>query len=186
MGCSNSTSNQSNDIEILEIIKNHPGIIFNEKISIINNNNRNIISWLPDTSNIDINISTNAIKGVIIIAHGLNEHSLRHSEVAIILVKLGYLVYSIDHYSHGKSDGKKGIILDYNVLVEDFVTFGKSIKSKHPDLPMFIFSHSLGTLIATLSINKIEDIQGIVFSAPPFNSGYYYPINNIVDIYKYI
>jgi len=60
---------------------------------------------------------------------------------------IGYAVYSIDHYAHGKSDGVKGIITDYHILYKDFIVFGEYVQSKHisssssSSLPVYIFRY---------------------------------------------
>ena len=41
------------------------------------------------------------LKGVIILSHGVNEHALCYYTLAITLVEAGYVVYGIDHESHG-------------------------------------------------------------------------------------
>ena len=57
----------------------------------------------------------------------------------------GYAVYAIDHYAHGNSEGVKGIIPDYHMLYNDFISFGEYAQSKHVDtsssspLPVYIF-----------------------------------------------
>jgi alpha-beta hydrolase superfamily lysophospholipase len=53
-----------------------------------NESKRNIVSWLPLTSTVK---EGSSVKAIILIAHGLNEHSLRHSEMAHNYAKLGIL-----------------------------------------------------------------------------------------------
>ena len=44
-----------------------------------------------------------AIRGVVVIFHGLHSHSGRWARVAQLLVDAGFAVYANDHYSHGRS-----------------------------------------------------------------------------------
>jgi alpha-beta hydrolase superfamily lysophospholipase len=46
-------------------------------------------------------------KAVLLIVHGLAEHSGRYMNVVNHFVPLGYAVYGIDHLGHGKSDGMR-------------------------------------------------------------------------------
>lgn len=80
-------------------------------------------------------------------------------------------MYGIDHYAHGKSDGVRGLITDFNILHLDFVEFAKLIQSKHANVPTYVFSHSLGTLVAILSVDDIPGVKGLLLSAPPIHSG---------------
>ena len=80
-------------------------------------------------------------------------------------------MYGIDHYAHGQSDGVRGLITDFNILHLDFVEFAKLIQSKHANVPTYVFSHSLGTLVAILSVDDIPGVKGLLLSAPPIHSG---------------
>lgn len=158
MGCSGSKQ-----VDYVEITGRcvSPGVIFNEEILVINSGNRNVVSWLPETS----------IKATIIISHGLNEHALRYYGIGIELAKCGFAVYAIDHASHGKSDGKRGIIADQEIMCEDFIAFGKFVKEQNSALPMFMLAHSMGTLVGIMSINGIKNIKAVVLSGPAIFSG---------------
>ena len=46
-------------------------------------------------------------KAVLLIAHGLAEHSGRYMNLVNHFVPNGYAVYAIDHFGHGKSEGKR-------------------------------------------------------------------------------
>ena len=53
--------------------------------------------WLPDGDP----------RAVILVAHGLAEHSGRYMNVVNHFVSLGYAVYSLDHLGHGRSEGRR-------------------------------------------------------------------------------
>jgi alpha-beta hydrolase superfamily lysophospholipase len=120
-----------------------------------------VVSWLPPGDPI----------GVVIISHGLHEHALRYYKVAHALTAKGVAVYACDHYAHGKSDGTRGLILDHNILVNDFVEFGEWIHNKHPTLPISLLSHSMGTLVAMLALRSLPFLSSVIFSATPLISG---------------
>jgi acylglycerol lipase len=146
----------------------YPGERFDENIyhtcrgsEIVGSHDIRIVSWLPPEEPV----------GVVIISHGLHEHALRYYQVAHALTSKGIAVYACDHYAHGKSAGTRGLIPDYNVLVNDFIEFGELIHGKHPNLPMSLLSHSMGTLIALLSLKSLPFISSVIFSATPLFSG---------------
>jgi len=91
-------------------------------------------------------------KGVIQIVHGLNEHGLRYVEFAEFLNQSGYVVVVFDHLSQGYSRkaeetfvnfGKKGHLK----LVDGLNSIRKYIQKEYPDLPVYAFGHSMGTMI---------------------------------------
>jgi alpha-beta hydrolase superfamily lysophospholipase len=93
-------------------------------------------------------------KGVLLINHGLVEHSGRYAHFAQLMSAAGYHVYAHDHRGHGhttatdapigqfaKSDGAERVVEDAKAL-RDFAA------SRHPGLPIVLFGHSMGGLIA--------------------------------------
>ena len=56
-------------------------------------------------------------------------------------------MFSIDHASHGKSDGRRGVIEDDAALPRDFVTFVNEKRAEYAALPAFVLAHSMGGLI---------------------------------------
>ena len=108
-------------------------------------------------------------KGTIFICHGLAEYILRYENLAILLNKLNYNVYSMNYQGHGLSQGNRGYIKDFNDLIVDYLQYIKHINPS-TTIPLFLFGHSLGGLI---SINLAKHIQndyhnfkGIILSSP--------------------
>ena len=131
------------------------------------------------------------MKGIVLISHGLHEHILKYHRVADELTRRGYAVYGGDHMGHGLSYGKKGLITDYKVLINDQVEQAKFVKLRHQsDLPFFILAHSMGTVVTMNSSTQLNamgfDIRGILFSgcavvagpaaASPFGYEFLYPL----------
>lgn len=92
--------------------------------------------------------------GIIQINHGLAEHSGRYAEFASCLAKAGYHVYAHDHRGHGlthASDAPQGSFARYNgdgIALDDIACINRHIRHKHPNLPIIIFGHSMGALLA--------------------------------------
>lgn len=144
-------------------LKDSPSVQFAEEKVPIRGFNRNIASFLPR--------SKEDIKAIVLLSHGLHEHSLRYGPFAYDLAEKNYAVYSIDHYAHGLSDGKKGLIDNYKILVQDFVEFANYVQSKHPEKPTFIFAHSCGTLVVILAVPDIKNVQAVILSGVPLFVG---------------
>ncbi len=117
-------------------------------------------SWTPE-----------AAKGVIVIIHGLAEHSGRYQETAEALSAEGWAVYSGDLRAHGLSSNppKAGRVHvdrfeDYFHDVEAFINHARG---KHRGLPLFILGHSMGGLISIrYTLEYPEGIAGVVISSP--------------------
>jgi alpha-beta hydrolase superfamily lysophospholipase len=82
-------------------------------------------------------------------------------------VPLGYAVYSLDHFGHGRSDGQRVYVESFNDYIEPLNTFFTMIRRWQPDKPIFILGHSLGGLIETYYLlDHQKEFTGAVVSAP--------------------
>ena len=95
-------------------------------------------SWVPD----------NAARGVILLVHGLGEHSSRYEHVARHCTDRGFAVHALDHYGHGKSDGQPGYVERFSVYLDGVAALLTKVQSASPGLPLFLVGHSMGGLIA--------------------------------------
>ena len=69
-------------------------------------------SWLPEGE----------VKAILLVVHGLAEHSGRYMNLVNRFVPIGYAVYGIDHIGHGRSEGKR-------LYVECFVDYTEPLKT---------------------------------------------------------
>ncbi len=110
-------------------------------------------------------------RGVIVIIHGLAEHSERYRESAEFLSANGWAVYACDLRAHGLSPNppKAG-----RVHVNRFEDYFKDVdaltglaREKHGDLPMYLLGHSMGGLISIrYSLEKPAGLAGAIISSP--------------------
>ena len=119
MGCTASSPETRTDEEIVGLCSKTPGVKFSETMIEVNGAKRNTCSWVPSEEQ----GTTKPIKAVVFICHGLLEHSLCYYKIGIPLALAGYAVFGIDHASHGKSDGRRGVIEDSTALPKDFIKF---------------------------------------------------------------
>ena len=116
------------------------------------------VAWLPDT----------APRAVIMIAHGIGEHSGRYRHVAAYLVEQGYAVHALDHRGHGKSGGERVYFESFDVAVNDLKQVIDTVKAQHTGLPMILMGHSMGSLITLLFALKYQsDLAGVISSGTP-------------------
>jgi acylglycerol lipase len=96
-------------------------------------------AWLPDT-----------VRGVVIVCHGLGEHSGRYAHVAAALGEKDLAAFALDHRGHGRSGGKRGHINAFAEYTGDLDAFRRQVDARFGDLPRFLLGHSMGGLIAAL------------------------------------
>ncbi len=106
-------------------------------------------------------------KGILLIIHGVGEHSGRYGNIIDELKKSDISIYSFDLRGHGQSGGKKGHIMSISDYTEDIGIFIKLIRGEHEKLPLILLGHSMGGLIALkYALEHQENIKGLVLSSP--------------------
>ena len=115
-------------------------------------------SWLPEQ----------IARAVIVILHGGNgDHSDRYKNVVDYFVARNYAIYTFDQRGNGQSPGIRGHINHWDEFREDLARFLELVHREQPNLPIFLFSHSLGgVIVLDFSIRKPPGIKGIICSAP--------------------
>ncbi|MBT2414346.1 lysophospholipase [Streptomyces sp. ISL-12] len=104
---------------------------------------------------------------VALLAHGYGEHLGRYEEVAGVLSAHGAAVYGPDHLGHGKSDGERVLIEDFEDVVTDVRAVAELARTAHPGLPAVLVGHSMGGLIAARYAQRHpEDLTALVLSGP--------------------
>lgn len=132
------------------------------------------------------------IKGSVVIVHGMAEYSLRYKELAQYLTDHGYEVLATDHLGHGMEvSEEKNPEFDYghwpkngfDRSIERADLVAKYAKSVHPDKPVFLFGHSLGSFLATgIYERHPEDFSGVIICGSAYNNILYRSSTLISDI----
>jgi acylglycerol lipase len=114
-------------------------------------------AWLPDGNT----------KAVLLVVHGLGEHSGRYMNVVNHFVPLGYAVYGFDHIGHGKSEGLREFVERFTDYTDTLRIYHDMVKGWQAGKPVFLLGHSMGGLIATDYLPDHQaDFKGAVISAP--------------------
>lgn len=115
----------------------------------------------------------NDAKAVICLVHGFGEHSSRYEHVARFFTDHGYAVISYDHRGHGRSDGKRGHFPSYDEFMNDVGNLLQQAKVNFPNLPLFLYGHSMGgNVVANYAIKKNPNVKGVILSSPFFQPGF--------------
>ncbi len=92
--------------------------------------------------------------GIVQLTHGMAEHIARYDGFARFLAANGFVVCGNDHLGHGKSITERaeiGYMGEENGdkrLVDDMHILTKIMKKRNPELPYFLFGHSMGSFCA--------------------------------------
>ena len=109
-------------------------------------------------------------KAIVQITHGATEHAARYSRVADRLVAAGYTVYAQDHRAHGRTaaeHGRFGVARPggWDAIIDDTHLLTAHIISEHPGVPIVLFGHSMGSLIAQAYLQRWgHDLAALVLS----------------------
>lgn len=92
-------------------------------------------------------------RAVVVLAHGMGEHSGRYDEVARYLASRGVAVHALDHRGHGRSGGETGTVECFAYFLDDLSGFLQLARSEEPaGIPMVLLGHSMGGLIAAACV----------------------------------
>lgn len=107
---------------------------------------------------------------IVQIAHGMGEHSRRYARLATALVGTGAVVYAHDQRGHGRTAGEPEHFGDlgpggWPALVADLRHVGGHARAEHPDLPLVVIGHSMGSFaLQRLLLDHSDEIDGAVLT----------------------
>jgi len=93
-------------------------------------------------------------RGVLMICHGLVEHAGRYRRFADVMAKQGFEVYAQDHRGHGRTKAADAPLGRFawkdgaEKVIADVMAMRVMIGERHPGLPVILFGHSMGGLVA--------------------------------------
>ncbi len=108
---------------------------------------------------------------IALLCHGYGEHIGRYDRLADDLRAAGAAVVGLDHQGHGRSDGERALIADFEAVVEDLHQVAvKSVAGRH-GLPMILIGHSMGGMIAArYAQHHGKELAALVLSGPMFGA----------------
>jgi alpha-beta hydrolase superfamily lysophospholipase len=103
------------------------------------------------------------------LTHGMGEHARRYDHVARALNDAGFVVYAQDHRGHGASadPGMHGNLGQggWAALVDDIGLLSAKIRADHPDLPLILLGHSMGSFaVQQYLFDHSADADGVVLT----------------------
>jgi len=101
---------------------------------------------------------------VVLIVHGLGEHSGRYEHVGDHLAGLGYLVEAIDLRGFGGSEGPRAYVTDFDSYLDDLDPLVGEAGSH--GVPVIMLGHSMGGLVALRYAQQRSGLDLLVLSSP--------------------
>ncbi len=106
-------------------------------------------------------------RAVMSLVHGFGEHSGRYAHMAAALNAKNISVVSIDLRGHGRSEGKRGVVKDYDDFRADINALLNKTRTIYPDVPHILYGHSMGGgIVLDYGFSPDADIKAIIASAP--------------------
>lgn len=113
-------------------------------------------------------------KAVVQLVHGAMEHQGRYFNLIKKLNQQGYAVVANDHRGHGRSvtdKYPKGFMNGTQELLNDLVLVTDFINQLYPEVPVYMFGHSMGSMLARAYLlendQRIDKL--ILTGVPPYN-----------------
>jgi alpha-beta hydrolase superfamily lysophospholipase len=110
------------------------------------------------------------VRAIVQIVHGMLEHMGRYEDFAAFLCTNGFVVCGHNQLGHGGSliENTKGYFGETDRvahLLMDVHAVRRRAQTRFPNVPYFLFGHSMGSFIARLYLTRYgRDVAGAVFS----------------------
>lgn len=118
-------------------------------------------SWRPDKPP----------RAVVVLVHGLKDHSSRYRDLGIHLAYRGVAVYAFDLRGHGYSEGVRDHIDSLDNAVTDVEALVTLVRDRQPGKPIYLVGQGFGASLAAVYAARKADpkspVAGLVLSAPP-------------------
>lgn len=134
---------------------------------------RRIASPTGATINLYTALPPGAPRAVVQVNHGLAEHGARYARFARFLAGRGFATYAHDHRGHGSTIAPGAPLGSFgggaDIVIADVAAVHDLIGEERPGLPVIVFGHSMGALIA---LNFVLKHHGRIAGAAIWNGNF--------------
>ncbi|MGL4173977.1 MAG: lysophospholipase [Actinomycetota bacterium] len=114
-------------------------------------------TWTPD----------HTVNARVVVIHGIRDHGMRYAALAESLCAQGIAVTAQDLRGHGESGGPRQLFSSIDQLMADSSIAVGALSETHPGVPIFLYGHSLGGLVAAhMALAAPKQYQGVILSGP--------------------
>jgi alpha-beta hydrolase superfamily lysophospholipase len=105
------------------------------------------------------------VAGLVII-HGMAEYAGRYRTIANEFAARGIVTFAFDQAGHGTAPGVRTHIDSFDLFVDDASSVCSKFEARHPGLPLFVWGHSLGSIVALhLAARGESQLAGLIVSS---------------------
>lgn len=127
-------------------------------------------SWQPETET----------RAVVSLVHGLGEHSGRYKHIAEVFTNEGIALMAIDLPGHGQSGGSRGYP-GFDTILYDIDALLEHARVHFPNLPQFLYGHSMGGAIVLYYTLKCKpNLTGVISTSPGLAPGQPVPASKLM------
>ena len=107
---------------------------------------------------------TSSTQAVIILAHGMGEHSTRYANFVIPeFLKNNISVITYDQFGHGKTQGKRGHNPGYKAVLDCIDIVINKANAIFGDIPVFLYGHSMGgNVVINYVLKRKNNLNGVI------------------------
>jgi alpha-beta hydrolase superfamily lysophospholipase len=111
-------------------------------------------------------------RAVVVVAHGMSEHSGRYARLADALTVSGYAVYAPDHRGHGRTSSSTGVgrvgSSGIGAVLDDLDALRARAMDEQTGRPVVLFGHSMGALLSQAYVEQHgKGLAGLALSGSP-------------------
>ncbi|WP_271408569.1 alpha/beta hydrolase [Pseudomonas sp. Q1-7] len=128
----------------------------------------------------------NPPRAVIMLSHGMAEHSARYARLGAALVAAGFELYALDQRGHGRS-AEHGVLGQYaeengwDKVIGDLASLNHHIRQQHPQVPIILLGHSMGSYIGQAYLMRHScSLQGAILSGSNYQPQALYKVASLV------
>jgi len=116
-------------------------------------------------------------RAVVVLVHGMGEHSGRYAEKVVpFLLSQELAVVSYDNFGHGQSGGKRGHCPSYGALMELLDDVVQMARKEFTSIPVLLYGHSMGgNLVLNYLLDHNPNIKAAIVTSPYLRLGFQPP-----------
>lgn len=110
-----------------------------------------------------------APRAVVALLHGFADYGGRYAHVAAAWAAKGITTLALDMRGHGRAEGARGFCERFDEYLDDASELVEWVGTRAGDVPVFLFGHSFGGLVATAHVLRSPGRwRGLAMTGPNF------------------